>query len=31
MKGENSMIYTDAQIKEKIIALIDSFENEVVE
>ena len=25
------MIYTDAQLKEKIVALIDSFENEVVE
>ena len=25
------MIYTDAQLKEKIAVLIDSFENEVVE
>ena len=25
------MIYTDAQLKEKIVALIDSFENEVAE
>lgn len=25
------MIYTDAQLKEKILEMIDSFENEVVE
>lgn len=32
MKGEYvNMIYTDAQLKEKIAVLIDSFENEVVE
>lgn len=32
MKGRRSMmIYTDIQLKEKIIHLLDSFENEVVE
>jgi len=29
--GRNSMIYTDAQLKEKIADLIDFFENEVAE
>ena len=31
IKGGNHMIYTDAQLKEKIIQMLVSFENEVVE
>ena len=31
IKGGNHMIYTDAQLKEKIIQMLASFENEVVE
>ena len=31
IKGGNHMIYTDAQLKEKIVRMLASFENEVVE